>query len=163
MKANYLAIDFSTTNTGYAYKKNNRVVVGSISGGKAKTDISERTQNIINALIDMIEAEGLQDYFVAIEEPIITMKTANTMKLIRCNGMLLAALRHKFNMGFIDIPNVKWASYSLIKGKRKERKAASIEVLRQSGLVPEEQLNDDMADAYCILLYVMNSGKVSVV
>ena len=150
-----LAIDFSTTNTGYAFKKNNDIVVGSISGGNSK-DPYERTGLIINALIEIIESWGLAEYFIAVEEPIIKFKTKSNITLIRAHGMLLGALLNRFNMGFVDIPNVKWCSYNLITGNREQRKKESIELLKRSDLVPEEAINDDMADAYGILLYSLS-------
>lgn len=152
----FLSIDFSTTSTGYAFEKDGVTYVGSI-GSKAK-NVYERTEEIIQGVSDMIEEYNIEDYFVAIEEPIITFKNRSNINLIRCNGMFLEAVRQKFNMGFVDVPNSKWASFNLIKGKRAERKESSIDLLRQSGLVPEEQLNDDMADAYGIHLYMKTQG-----
>ena len=120
----FLSIDFSTQNTGYTFQDNDgNYVVGQIpvSNTKVKSPY-ERTQLIIEALSDMIIEYNLMDRLIAIEEPIIVFK--NSMSLIRSNGMVLGALRQKFNMGFIDVPNVKWASYHLIKGNNKKGKLA---------------------------------------
>lgn len=154
-----LSIDFSTTNTGYAFHNplNNEFVVGSINGGKSK-DYMERTKLISMALIEIIEHYNLSDYFIAVEEPIITMKTKSNINLIRANGFMLAMLYDKFDMGYIDVPNSLWASYNLIKGKRPERKEQSINILKKYNIVPSDKVNDDMADAFCILLY-MDSQK----
>lgn len=154
-----LSIDFSTTNTGYAFHNplNNEFVVGSVSGGKSK-DYMERTKLISMALIEIIEHYNLSDYFIAVEEPIITMKTKSNINLIRANGFMLAMLYDKFDMGYIDVPNSLWASYNLIKGKRPERKEQSINILKKYNIVPNDKVNDDMADAFCILLY-MDSQK----
>lgn len=154
-----LSIDFSTTNTGYAFHNplNNEFVVGSVSGGKSK-DYMERTKLISMALIEIIEHYNLSDYFIAVEEPIITMKTKSNINLIRANGFMLAMLYDKFDMGYIDVPNSLWASYNLIKGKRPERKEQSINILKKYNIVPVDKVNDDMADAFCILLY-MDSQK----
>ena len=92
--------------------------------------------------------------FIAIEEPIITMKTKGNISLVRCNGYFLAMMYDKFNIGSIDVPNSKWTSFNLIRGKRPERKEQSMAILKSADIVPEEVVNDDMADAYCILLYV---------
>ena len=32
-------------------------------------------------------------------------------------------------------------------------------ILRNAGIVPDEAINDDMADAYCIMLYVESLGN----
>lgn len=154
-----LSIDFSTTNTGYAFHNplNNDIVVGSVSGGKSK-DYMERTKLISMALIEIIEHYNLSDYFIAVEEPIITMKTKSNINLIRANGFMLAVLYDKFGMGYIDLPNSIWTAYNLIKGKRPERKTQSMAILEKSGIVPSEAIDDDKADAYCMLLY-MDSQK----
>ncbi|RRD48451.1 hypothetical protein EII12_10985, partial [Buchananella hordeovulneris] len=34
------------------------------------------------------------------------------------------------------------------------RKVQSIEILKSYNIVPDNDINDDMADAFCILLYV---------
>lgn len=150
-----LAIDFSTTNTGYSFHspKTGEIIVGSVSGGKSKSYI-ERVMLISEQIGNIVIEHNLYNYFIAIEEPIITMKTKSTMNLIRANGYFLGYMFTKFNMGYVDVPNSKWASYHFIKGKREERKKQSMEILKQSGLIPTDKVNDDMADAYCILLYV---------
>ena len=48
---------------------------------------------------------------------------------------------------------------SLIKGKSKARKEQSIDILKSYDIVPEDKINDDMADAFCILLYVESQDK----
>ena len=152
-----LAIDFSTTNTGYAFHDpmTGEYVVGSVSGGKSK-DYLERTKVIAEAIENLVIEYRLYNYFIAIEEPIITMKTKSTMNLIRANGFFLGHMFTKFNMGYIDVPNSKWASYNFIKGKRPERKQQSIAILESYDIIKDKKVNDDMADAFCILLY-MNS------
>lgn len=151
----WLSIDFSTKETGYSFRNplTNEIVVGSINGGKSKDPI-ERTRLIAEGIIELIEYYNLEDSFIAIEEPIITMKTKGNISLVRCNGYFLAMIYDKFNIGSIDVPNSKWTSFNLIRGKRPERKQQSMSILNSAGIVPEEVINDDMADAYCILLYV---------
>ena len=39
------------------------------------------------------------------------------------------------------------------------RKAQSIEILKSYNIVPDNDINDDMADAFCILLYVESQDK----
>lgn len=155
----WLAIDFSTKETGYAFRNpvNNDYVVGSIKGGSSKDPI-ERTRLIAEGIAELIEYYNLEDSFIAIEEPIITMKTKGNISLVRCNGYFLAMLYSKFNLGSVDVPNSKWASHNLIRGKRAERKEQSKAILSSTGIVPLDKVNDDMADAYCILLYVESLG-----
>lgn len=150
-----LAIDFSTTNTGYAFKAplGGHYVIGSLSGGKSK-DPLDRTAVMIEQLFEIIDYWAIEDYFIAIEEPIIVQRTRGNISLVRANGYLLGALRLRYNMGKVDVPNASWASYHLITGKRKERKEQSMNILAGTGLVPNEAINDDMADAYCILSYM---------
>lgn len=150
-----LAIDFSTTNTGYAFRspETGEYIVGAISGGKDKSYL-ERTKVIAEGIGKLVIEYGLYDYFIAIEEPIITMKTKSTMNLIRANGFFLGYMFTKFNMGYVDAPNSKWASYHFIKGKRPERKAQSIAILESYDIIKDKKVNDDMADAFCILLYM---------
>jgi len=63
-------------------------------------------------------------------------------------------MRNRHNIGYVDIPNSKWCGYHLIKGKSALRKEQSIEILKSYNIVPEDKVNDDQADAFCILLYV---------
>lgn len=137
------------------------MVVGSVEVKREKVkNIYERALMMADAIQEIIEFYGLSDRMIAIEEPIIKFK--NSMSLVRSNGIFVQAMRERFNMGFIDVPNNKWCAYNLIKGNNKKgkdapnsRKQQSIDVLRKAKLVPEEMLNDDMADAYCILKYML--------
>lgn len=149
-----IAIDFSTANTGYAFTHplTGNKVVGSLSGGKSK-DPLERTHVIVEQLAEIVEHYMIEDYFIAIEEPIIVQRTKGNISLVRANGYFLSAMRIKFNMGYIDVSNSKWASFHLITGKRPERKKQSMDLLKRANIVPEDKVNDDMADAYCILLF----------
>ena len=155
-----LAIDFSTKDTGYSFRNplTNEVLVGAIKGGKDK-DPLERTKLIAEGISELIEHYNLHDYFIAIEEPIITMKTKGNISLVRANGYFLALMFAKHNIGSVDVPNSKWAAYHLIKGKREVRKEQSQLILKQANIVPEEVINDDMADAYCILMYMESENK----
>ena len=74
--------------------------------------------------------------------------------MIRANGSFLGVMRNRHNIGYVDISNSMWCGYHLIKGKSKARKEQSIEILKSYNIVPEDKVNDDMADAFCILLYV---------
>lgn len=154
-----LAIDFSTKDTGYAFRHplTNEYVVGAIKGG-SKKDPLERTLNIANQLTDIIKTNMIEDYFIAIEEPIITMKTKGNISLVRANGYFLALMRERFSMVSVDISNSKWASYHFIKGKREQRKIQSQAILQGYNIVPDDLINDDMADAFCILVYCENGG-----
>lgn len=154
-----LAIDFSTANTGYAFHhpETGEYIVGALNGGKSKSYI-ERVDLMIKQICDIIEEYRLYNYSVAIEEPIITMKTKGTINLIRANGYFLSGIRTRYNIGFIDIPNSRWASYNFIKGKRPERKQQSMAILESFNIVDKKDINDDMADAFCILLYTDSLG-----
>ena len=99
------------------------------------------------------------DYFIYIEEPIITFKSKGNISLIRANGSFLGVMRNRHNIGYVDIPNSKWCGYHLIKGKSAMRKVQSIEILKSYNIVPDDDINDDMADAFCILLYVESQDK----
>lgn len=155
----WLSIDFSTKETGYAFRNplTNEMVVGSINGGKSKDPI-ERTRLIAEGISELIEYYNLEHSFIAIEEPIITMKTKGNISLVRCNGYFLAMMYSRFNIGSVDISNSKWTAYHLIKGKRPERKAQSMAILKSYNIVPDELINDDQADAFCIQMYVESLG-----
>lgn len=155
----WLSIDFSTKETGYAFRNpvTNEMVVGSINGGKSKDPI-ERTRLIAEGISELIEYYNLEHSFIAIEEPIITMKTKGNISLVRCNGYFLAMMYDKFGIGSVDIPNSKWTAHHLIKGKRPERKAQSMAILKSYSIVPDELINDDQADAFCIQMYVESLG-----
>ena len=60
-----LAIDFSTSNTGYAFRNplRNEYVVGSIAGGKSK-DPLERAKIKADGITEVIEHYNLFDYFI---------------------------------------------------------------------------------------------------
>lgn len=150
-----LAVDFSTANTGFTFKHplSGKVCVGSVDGGKSK-DPLERTKLMAESIGDMIEQHGLEDYFIAIEEPIIVRRTKGNISLVRANGYFLGYLRLRFNIGSIDVPNSVWASHNLITGKRAERKKQSMAILDRAKIVPSDMINDDMADAYCIWVYM---------
>lgn len=155
----WLSIDFSTKETGYAFRNplTNEMVVGSINGGKSKDPI-ERTRLIAEGISELIEYYNLEHSFIAIEEPIITMKTKGNISLVRCNGYFLAMIYDKFGIGSVDIPNSKWTAHHLIKGKRPERKAQSMAILKSYNIVPDEDINDDKSDAFCIQMYVESLG-----
>lgn len=152
-----LAIDFSTSNTGYAFHhpKTGEYIVGAISGGsKSWTD---RVDKIIAEMKKVIEEYEIQDYFIAVEEP-IKGRGKGAITLIRANGYFLGAMKLLFNMGFVDVCNSTWASYHFIKGKRPERKEQSMAILKSYNIIPEEEVDDDKADAFCILVYCENGG-----
>ena len=150
---NYLSIDFSTTATGYAYKKNGKYVVGVIKGGKGTA--WDRTAQIAEAIKAMMIEDELLEYHIVIEQPINVRNKKTAITLANCNGMLLGMLQVVSN-GFTFIPNSSWASYHLISGKRAERKEQSKEILLHDlGL----DLGDDEADAYCQLKYVESLEK----
>lgn len=155
-----LAVDFSTASTGYAFTHplTGNKVVGSLSGGKSK-DPLERTFVIAEQLIEIVETYMIEDYFIAIEEPIIVRRTKGNISLVRANGYFLSIMRLKFQMGYIDISNSSWASYHLITGKRPERKKQSMSILKKAKIVESEYIDDDMADAYCILLFCEKNLK----
>lgn len=150
---NYLSIDFSTTATGYAYKKNGKYVVGVVKGGKGSA--WDRTAQIAESIIEMIKEDGLSDHHIVIEQPINVRNKKTAITLANCNGMLLGMLQ-SFSDGFTFIPNSSWASFHLISGKRPERKEQSKAILLHDlGL----DLGDDEADAYCQLKYVESLEK----
>ena len=98
-----LAIDFSTSNTGYAFRNplTNEYVVGSIAGGKSK-DPLERAKLIADGITEIIEHYNLFDYFIFFEEPIITFKSKGNISLIRANGSFLGVMRNRHNIGYVD-------------------------------------------------------------
>lgn len=149
---NILAIDFSTTNTGYAFRYNGKFIVGSVAG-KGRSAI-DKARYISEEIGKIVEEYNIQHYFIAIEEPIIRFKTKGNIALIRANGYFLSYMREVYNMGFVDVPNKKWCAYNLIKGNHDQRKEESKELLKSYNLVPEEEVNDDMSDAFGILLYM---------
>ena len=108
-----LAIDFSTSNTGYAFRNplTNEYVVGSIAGGKSK-DPLERAKLIADGITEVIEHYNLFDYFIYIEEPIITFKSKGNISLIRANGSFLGVMRNRHNIGYVDISNSMWCGSS---------------------------------------------------
>ena len=120
-----LAIDFSTSNTGYAFRNplTNEYVVGSIAGGKSK-DPLERAKLIADGITEVIEHYNLFDYFIYIEEPIITFKSKGNISLIRANGSFLGVMRNRHNIGLIyQIPNGAVIILSKVKAKQEKNKA----------------------------------------
>ena len=118
-----LAIDFSTSNTGYAFRNplTNEYVVGSIAGGKSK-DPLERAKIIADGITEIIEHYNLFDYFIYIEEPIITFKSKGNISLIRANGSFLGVMRNRHNIGYVDISNSMWCGIISLKVKAKQEK-----------------------------------------
>ena len=147
-----MAIDFSTTQTGFAYYKNNEIVGGFIKGTKIK-NAWERTEIISKAIIDIIKENGLKGYSIAIEKPINVRNKLTAITLSNCNGYFLGRLS-KYTNGFFFVENAKWASYHLISGKRLDRKRQSIEIVKSMEEFKDVDVNDDMADAINILTYV---------
>ena len=119
----------------------------------------ERAKIIADGITEIIEHYNLFDYFIYIEEPIITFKSKGNISLIRANGSFLGVMRNRHNIGYVDISNSMWCGYHLIKGKSKARKEQSIEILKSYNIVPDNDINDDQADAFCILLYVESQDK----
>lgn len=158
-----LAIDFSTGSkpkegTGYAYRDSKgEIHVGTILCYDKKLNAWERTYNVVQALKDMIEQDGLQGYHLAIETPIIGRSRKGSINLANCNGYLIGSLDGILN-GFTFIDNSKWCAHHLITGKREQRKEESKQLLISSGLVPKDKVDDNMADAYGILLYAESLG-----
>lgn len=126
-----LAIDFSTSNTGYAFRNplTNEYVVGSIAGGKSK-DPLERAKQIADGITEIIEHYNLFDYFIYIEEPIITFKSKGNISLIRANGSFLGVMRNRHNIGYVDIPNSNGAVIILLKVKAQCEKNKALRYLR---------------------------------
>ncbi|WP_218061459.1 hypothetical protein, partial [Paenibacillus kribbensis] len=82
------------------------------------------------------------------------------ISLIRANGSFLGVMRNRHNIGYVDVSNSMWCGYHLIKGKSKARKEQSIDILESYNIVPKDKINDDMADAFCILLYVESQENI---
>lgn len=158
-----LAIDFSTGSkkdegTGYAFRKaDGSIIVGSIKPYAPKLTANERTYNIVNEMKEIIKEHDLQGYHLAIETPIMGRNKKHSITLANCNGYFIGAIDGLVN-GFTFIDNSKWCAYHLITGKREQRKAESLEILKASGLVDENCKDDNIADAYGILLYAESLG-----
>lgn len=158
-----LAIDFSTGSkkdegTGYAFRdKDGQIIVGSIKPYSSKKNAWERTYDIVNAIKELIEEFDLYDYHVAIETPIMGRNRKHSITLANCNGYFIGAIDGLVN-GYTFIDNSKWCAYHLITGKREQRKAESLELLKASGLVPDNCKDDNIADAFNILTYAESLG-----
>ena len=86
-----LAIDFSTASkkdegTGYAFRKDGQLYVGSIKAYHSKKNAWERTFDIVNAIKDIINEFDLKDYHLAIETPIMwfVLSNLNIPPVIKC-------------------------------------------------------------------------------
>lgn len=157
-----LAIDFSTASkknegTGYAFRKDGQVYVGSIKPYSTKLNAWERTYNIVNTIKDIINEFDLKGYHLAIEAPIMGRNRKHSITLANCNGYFIGAIDGLVN-GYTFIDNSKWCAYHLISGKREQRKEESLELLKATGLVDSNCKDDNMADAYNILTYCESLG-----
>lgn len=158
-----LAIDFSTGSkkdegTGYAFRKaDGSIIVGSILPYASKLTAHERTYKIVNEMKEIIKEHNLEGYHLAIETPIMGRNKKHSITLANCNGYFIGAIDGLVN-GFTFIDNSKWCAYHLITGKREQRKEESLEILRASGLVDKNCKDDNIADAYGILLYAESLG-----
>ena len=82
-----LAIDFSTASkkdegTGYAFRKDGQLFVGSIKAYNPKKNAWERTFDIVNAIKDIIDEFDLKDYHLAIETPIWVETESTVLRLL---------------------------------------------------------------------------------
>lgn len=106
-----LAIDFSTASkkdegTGYAFRKDGQLYVGSIKAYNPKKNAWERTFDIVNAIKDIIDEFDLKGYHLAIETPIMGRNRKHSITLANCNGYFIGAIDGLVNgYTFIDNSN----------------------------------------------------------
>lgn len=152
-----LSIDFSTGSssgegTGYAFRDDEgKLVYGSIQPYKRGSSMHSRTEVIVEAIQEIILRHELQSYDICIEKPILAGNKGRSIELAQWNGYFLGMAHSLTKGGVYNIPNSKWCSYHLIKGKRQERKDESCRLV--SELIGYETKDDNMSDAVNQLLY----------
>lgn len=156
-----LSIDFSTGSKhdegcGYAFRdETGKIISGSIKPYSKGSTMHSRTDIIVDGLEEIIFRYDLQPYDICIEKPILAGNSGKSIELAQMNGYTLGRLHALTQGGVYNIPNSKWCAYHLIKGRRKERKASSVELFKQmtDKTVPDNYKDDNEADAFNQLLY----------
>lgn len=152
-----LSIDFSTGSKkgegcGYAFRDADGVLFyGSIKPYTKGSTMHSRTDLIIEAIQDVVLKHELQEYDICIEKPILAGNSGKSIELAQWNGYFLGMVHSLTDGGIYNIPNSKWASFHLIKGRRPERKKESCRLV--SELIGHETKDDNLADAVNQLLY----------
>lgn len=154
--SNLLALDQSSTTTGYAIFKNNKPVV--ISHFTAKgTDLGSRLEQIRNKIIELINEHDIDE---VVFEDIQLQDMAGgrdvgikTFKILAEVFGVVYELLTELKMDFSIVPPIVWkATFKIAgKGRAKEKKLAQEYVLNTYGL----NCTEDEADATCIGAHIL--------
>lgn len=159
MKKITLALDISTSCTGWAYYvyDDDKVVTGYIKprrslGWRARVEQMELDLRALTA--------GYQIVNLVVEEVLYKKpsKVTDTIKLAKANGILTTALKHENLMEFL--PSEWRAMLGMKQGRgvlRDELKAQAIALARADGIKLRKE-DDDEAEAYLILKAVRLKG-----
>ena len=149
--ANILALDQSSTTTGYAIFKNNQPIV--ISHFTAKgNDLGSRLEQIRNKIIELINKYEIDE---VIFEDIQLQDMAGgkeigikTFKILAEVFGVIHELLTELEMDYTIVPPIVWkATFKIAgKGRAKEKKLAQEYVLNTYGI----KCTEDEADATCI-------------
>ena len=159
MKKITLALDISTSCTGWAYYiyDDNKIVTGAIKPRKSLgwRERVEQMQLDLQALTAGYEIVNL------VVEQVLYKKPGNidsTIKLAKANGILTTTLKHENLMEFL--PSEWRAMLGMRQGRgviRDDLKAQAIALARADGL-KLRKTEDDEAEAYLILKAVRMKG-----
>lgn len=159
MKKITLALDISTSCTGWAYYiyDDDKTVTGAIRPRKSLgwRERVEQMELDLRALTAGYEIVNLVVEEVLYKKP---SKVTDTIKLAKANGILTTALKHENLMEFL--PSEWRAMLGMKQGRgvlREELKAQAINLARADGL-KLRKTEDDEAEAYLILKAVRMKG-----
>lgn len=143
-----LGLDTSTTSTGYAVLDNNKLLsYGTIKTPK-KADLLDKIIYIEEHIKQIIKAKEIE--FIVIEDLAVTRSASTTKALAGLLYHLLTEFR-KRDLLVVQARPSEWRKVCGIKGKcRKELKENAIQHVKN---VYNIDVNDDEADAICIVEY----------
>lgn len=143
-----IALDESTTSTGYAIFKNNQLVDYGAIIEKSK-DVLERVNNIVNKICDIIRKYKPND--IVLENVQITM-SAPTAKSLMGLQFIIEIISYRNNIKCTAIRTAHWRKVLGLsnspKINRATKKKEAMEYVKNKYNISEEI--DDVTDAICI-------------
>lgn len=156
MKKITLALDISTSCTGWAYYiyEDDKVVTGY---SKPKTSLLWR-ERVEQMQLDLQALTAGYEIVNLVVEQVLHKRPGSidsTIKLAKANGMLTTALKHSYLMEFLPSEWRKLVGMQQGKMKREDFKREALRLAKLDGIKTK---SDDEAEAYLILKSVMMKG-----
>ena len=147
--ANVLALDQSTTVSGYAIFINQNLEKSGIFKPTGK--LFERIHQTKEYIRELIQDNNIEYVFI---EDIQYQKNQKTYKILANLQGVIINLLVELNIGFEIIPPSRWKSWNGIKGRKREQQKENTK--KKVKEIFERDFKEDEADAICIGLYALH-------